>query len=466
MSAVPSLREFVNERLTAAAEEILGVFERTIVEYEEEIDRQRRLLNILPTIKLHRIELPQQHVCKEEEVLSEQQLCIQEKNYSVNQEDPESGGPPHIKEEQEELCSSEEQLVLKQETDDFMLTPTCMESDHSEDQTLNLSISDTQSQGEENPPGQFPLQCYVPSEEGIVYTNRDHQLLSHNSPLAESQDQKVGNHGDSGSTHAEPEVNQRDNIIQSQSYNVNSTTKSILHKLKCEICDKGFKYKSKLQSHMRVHTGEKPYSCKMCGKDFRGKCDLTIHLRVHTGEKPYSCKTCGKDFRRKCNLTLHLRVHSGEKPYDCKTCGKGFNYISALKSHLRIHTGEKPFSCQTCGKQFSHLTSFTIHSRTHTGEKPYSCETCGKGFKCSSELKVHIRRHTGEKPFTCQTCGKRFSYCSTMTRHSRIHTDEKLFICTTCGRVFRHNSGLLKHMNEVHTEHTPEDQYTQEKPSN
>ena len=55
MSAVPSLREFVNERLTAAAEEILGVFERTIVEYEEEIDRQRRLLNILPTINVHRI---------------------------------------------------------------------------------------------------------------------------------------------------------------------------------------------------------------------------------------------------------------------------------------------------------------------------------------------------------------------------------------------------------------------------
>ncbi|KAI9529960.1 hypothetical protein NQZ68_008199 [Dissostichus eleginoides] len=192
MSAVPSLREFVNERLTAAAEEILGVFERTIFEYEEEIDRQRRLLNILPTIKLHRIELPQQHVCKEAEVFSEQQLCIQENDSGLDQEDPE---PPQIKEEQEELCSSEEQLVLKQETDDFMLTPTYMESDHSEDQTLNLSISDTQ-------------QCNVASEEGIVYTNSDPQLLSHNSPLAESQDQKVSKHGDSGSTHAEPETSE------------------------------------------------------------------------------------------------------------------------------------------------------------------------------------------------------------------------------------------------------------------
>jgi len=56
MCSVESLREFVNQRLTAAAEEILGVFQRSIVEYEEEIDRQRRLLDMVlkPEIKLHR----------------------------------------------------------------------------------------------------------------------------------------------------------------------------------------------------------------------------------------------------------------------------------------------------------------------------------------------------------------------------------------------------------------------------
>ena len=47
MSSVESLRELINERLTAAAEEIFGVFQKTIVQYEEEIDRQRRLLDIV-----------------------------------------------------------------------------------------------------------------------------------------------------------------------------------------------------------------------------------------------------------------------------------------------------------------------------------------------------------------------------------------------------------------------------------
>ncbi|XP_063317328.1 uncharacterized protein LOC134616392 isoform X4 [Pelmatolapia mariae] len=103
MPSVQSLREFINERLTAAAEQIFLEFEKTIVQYEEEIDRQRRLLDITwkPQIKLHRTDVPQQHVCKEE-ILSHQQLCNQA---SLNQKESEL---PHVKEEQEQLCSSQE----------------------------------------------------------------------------------------------------------------------------------------------------------------------------------------------------------------------------------------------------------------------------------------------------------------------------------------------------------------------
>lgn len=56
MSAVENLRKLINERLSAAAEEILGFCEQTIVVCEEEVVRQRKLLDILlkPEIKLHR----------------------------------------------------------------------------------------------------------------------------------------------------------------------------------------------------------------------------------------------------------------------------------------------------------------------------------------------------------------------------------------------------------------------------
>ncbi|CAG5896369.1 unnamed protein product [Menidia menidia] len=56
---VKHMRDFICQRLTAAAEEIFTEFEKTVVHYEEEIDRQRRLLEITlsPREQLHRIDL-------------------------------------------------------------------------------------------------------------------------------------------------------------------------------------------------------------------------------------------------------------------------------------------------------------------------------------------------------------------------------------------------------------------------
>ena len=55
MSSVESLRELISERLTAAAEEIFSLIKVTMVEYEEELDRQRRLLETIlnPVVRLH-----------------------------------------------------------------------------------------------------------------------------------------------------------------------------------------------------------------------------------------------------------------------------------------------------------------------------------------------------------------------------------------------------------------------------
>lgn len=56
MSSPQDMRQFVCDRLTAAAQEILGVFERKVEDYEAEIARQRRLLAavLTPELRLQR----------------------------------------------------------------------------------------------------------------------------------------------------------------------------------------------------------------------------------------------------------------------------------------------------------------------------------------------------------------------------------------------------------------------------
>ncbi|KAL0965138.1 hypothetical protein UPYG_G00277300 [Umbra pygmaea] len=83
MSQIQLLRVFLNQRLTAAAEEIFGAVEQTIAVYQEECcrtkkenDRLQKLLDLVikPEIKLHRGDL-QEVPISEEEVPPEQHHC-------------------------------------------------------------------------------------------------------------------------------------------------------------------------------------------------------------------------------------------------------------------------------------------------------------------------------------------------------------------------------------------------------
>ncbi|KAM4552716.1 uncharacterized protein PAE49_016103 [Odontesthes bonariensis] len=419
MSSVQHLREFISQRLTAAAEEIFSEFEKTIVQYEEEMDRQRGLLEITwkPQINLHRIDLPGQNISKEEEDLADQTPPNQEKDSGLNQEVPEL---LQIKEEQEELSTSQEgeHLVLKQETDTFKWTLTCKENDVSEAEPAT------------------------------------DQLFTQNSPLIERQNQEGNGNTDSESisdVEMQPKNRPHRNTSHSdQADSSLSNAKSGEKSGKCDVCGKVFRDKYVMKEHLKIHTGVKPYACETCGKCFTRKSNLLPHMRIHTGEKLFSCETCGRSFTQSSHLTAHRRTHTGEKSYFCQMCGKSFTQKNNLLAHTRTHTGEKPFTCRTCGKIFTYSSTLSVHMKIHTGERPYSCGTCGKKFKQSNNLKVHMRTHTGEKSYFCKICGKSFSQKNNLLAHMRTHTGEKPFTCRTCGKTFTHSSTLSMHK-RIHT---------------
>ena len=93
----------------------------------------------------------------------------------------------------------------------------------------------------------------------------------------------------------------------------------------CQVCQKKFKFESKLKLHMVKHEE----ICKVCDEEFKLHSDLIQHMVTHSEKnkeklRRYSCSKCEKKFKFKCLLEAHMLTHTGEKPYMCTICGMQF----------------------------------------------------------------------------------------------------------------------------------------------
>uniref|UniRef100_UPI0037E749BA gastrula zinc finger protein XlCGF57.1-like isoform X1 n=1 Tax=Semicossyphus pulcher TaxID=241346 RepID=UPI0037E749BA len=459
MSKVQMLRVLVNQRLTAAAEEIFELFERTIAEYEEELCRskenhgQDKVLDAVfnPEVRLQRADIEQMLVNKEE-VPPEQQAW----SPSLDQENPPDR--PLIKEEQEALWANQEgeQLQGLEEAEPtghitkFTFTPVPMKSEEEKPQSSQLH----QSQTEESRYAEGLKRGAHREDGGGSEPDRNINPVCHLQPV----------------THEETSLSKTDNFIcdweetsEPQSgLNPLQNKEEPVGDVKCNTrktsnssseCAASVGHKEHLQAHNRIQTEEKSFICSICGKRYPQEKSLKKHMIRHSEEKRFSCSVCKKSFPWRGELIAHMRIHAGEKPFSCSVCGTRFTHSSAWTAHIRGHKGEKPFTCSVCKSSFSRRADLVVHMRTHTGEKPFSCSVCGKRF-ARKHQKQHMRIHTGEKPFSCSVCGKRFAHNVTLMRHLTVHTGEKRFICSVCGKRFAHNVSLKRH-STVHTGEKP-----------
>ncbi|XP_068598066.1 zinc finger protein ZFP2-like [Brachionichthys hirsutus] len=341
-----SFNVFLTERLTAAAVDIYGFFEKAVLDYQEEVyrtklenQRLQRLLDMVynPQIRLRRadsiqfdLSTPTQEVCVQQE-LGVKTKCI----------------PTEVREEP--------------------VVPACKE------EWIEPWSGSVEAAAQSSYSGAADVTHAGEHEENTTRTVSAEHHDEFEVPDGQARVATVGDHLEYNPTSHRITASQPDQALPSFGQRTSF--------LFCRICRRPFLREVDLKLHLEDHAAtrspsspEKGYSCAICGKKTCSQSQMICHMRSHTGEKPFSCPVCGNRYRLKGHVKEHLRTHTGERPYTCYVCGRTFNRSSTMSKHARNrHRENTPFKCSHCNQCFAQLLLMKRHKKAvhdHDAERP------------------------------------------------------------------------------------------------
>lgn len=329
---VQILRSLVEQRLTAATEEIFGLFERAITEHEEEFFRtkeeNRRLRQMLDEVlnpvvpkTVSHPEIQVVQVVKEER---------QEWSPSQVQECPQL---PRIKEEEKELLIIQEQLQVPERAVTTQTTTVGKTEDGGE---TTLVSQFYQGQTVENTM-EAPEADYGGSDPGFPSDNEYTDNSSDSEDGNNAHKQKRRRHSYLHPKTAPPSAILYENVraeANGEEYGSPKPGSSMKRELQADSDDKtenSSDSEGDCEGQKRGKSKSKRHQCAECNKvfstgQFLKKHKKTtvkgvhssgskpgVHKESHTGRKWYSCPVCRKTFFHKLDVQRHMKVHSQEK---------------------------------------------------------------------------------------------------------------------------------------------------------
>lgn len=103
----------------------------------------------------------------------------------------------------------------------------------------------------------------------------------------------------------------------------------------CTLCKKCFLSRTDLDRHWTSHRIGRQHWCDLCDKSFTRKCSLDKHVAsIHLRNTGYVCEHCGRCVDSPSQLETHRRVHTGERPFHCPKCDKCYKRNAHLTQHI------------------------------------------------------------------------------------------------------------------------------------
>ncbi|KAM9797806.1 zinc finger protein 436-like isoform X2 [Syngnathus typhle] len=340
---VTMLRELMKQQLNVAVEGILQLFETTILQYEEELQRTK------------------EEKARQDELLH----AVVKDSQEVLPESPEAGRSEPQQYHKDE-CLQTQSLIKTEEKN----IQSCQDGDQLTKHKMKeagintLPLTDFKCDQDQGEASQFHYSQTVETRSHGKANGQSVEKLSQGEANGKrckksNKEHKVSSKPDGAKVTLANSKGAVPHPTNSKSFSLRRTTRRINQ-----------------PQHSRPHTsptGSQQFSCPICKKNFSRKYDLNEHAKIHTGVKPHVCTVCGFAFLRRYHLKRHMGTHKSHKSVpsqndsnSCLVCAKGFLVKGNLERHMKTHTGDKPFSCDACGKRFPRndiLKSHIVHCK-------------------------------------------------------------------------------------------------------